>query len=212
MTMASPDSSLKAVVVPLLSCAGYWVLMSLLVGGLANQLPGRWLRCLPVRQSGPDAPGIRRWKRWLPDAGAALPGGVRKAALSRAQPLLLARLQQETQRAELVHALLWTAWLPTALWLSPWGVLINLLFATAFNLPCLVLQRHNRRRLQRALERMRRSPRFRDPGLQPADPAPPPVPDPRHGWRRPTGAGQAAPQNDPCVRQSRPDGARESST
>jgi glycosyl-4,4'-diaponeurosporenoate acyltransferase len=212
MTMASPDPSLNGAVLPLLSCAGYWMLMSLLVGGLANQLPGRWLRCLPVRQTGPDAPGIRRWKRWLPDAGAALPGGVRKAALSRAQPLLLARLQQETQRAELVHALLWTAWLPTALWLPPAGVLINLVFATAFNLPCLVLQRHNRRRLQRALARMRQGPRFRDPGLQPPDPAPPPVPDPRHGRRPPTGAGQAAPQTDQCCRRSRPGGAGEPST
>ena len=210
--MASPDPSLPAVLLPLLGCAGYWVVISLLVGGLANHLPPRWLLCLPVRQAGPDAPGIRRWKRWLPDAGPALPGGVCKAALSRPEPKLLARLQQETQRAELVHGLLWAAWLPTALWLPPLGVLINLVFATVFNLPCLVLQRHTRRRVQRTLARMRQAPGLRDPGFLPLDPAPPPALDPRHGRRRPTGAGQAARQNDHGPRRSRPGGAGESST
>ena len=210
--MASPDPSLPAVLLPLLGCAGYWVVISLLVGGLANHLPPRWLLCLPVRQAGPDAPGIRRWKRWLPDAGAALPGGVRKAALSRPEPQLLARLQQESQRAELVHGLLWAAWLPTALWLPPLGVLINLVFATVFNLPCLVLQRHTRRRVQRTLARMHQERRFRDPGFQPADPAPPPGPDPRHGQRQPTDAGQAVRQNNRRIRRSRPDATGGSST
>jgi glycosyl-4,4'-diaponeurosporenoate acyltransferase len=41
----------------------------------------------------------------------------------------------------------------TVLWLPPLGVALNLLFATAFNLPCLLLQRYNRRRLQRLLHR-----------------------------------------------------------
>jgi hypothetical protein len=31
---------------------------------------------------------------------------------------------------------------------------VNLVFATLFNLPCLLLQRHNRRRLQRCLARI----------------------------------------------------------
>ena len=35
--------------------------------------------------------------------------------------------------------------------LPPAGVLINLAFATAFNLPCLWVQRYNRLRLQRLL-------------------------------------------------------------
>jgi glycosyl-4,4'-diaponeurosporenoate acyltransferase len=58
------------------------------------------------------------------------------------------RLVQETRRAELVHLGLWPFWLVTALWLPPTGVLLNLLFATAFNLPCLWVQRFNRLRLQ----------------------------------------------------------------
>ena len=54
-------------------------------------------------------------------------------------------------RAELVHLALWLFWTITPLWLPPEGVLINLAFATAFNLPCLWVQRYNRLRLQRLL-------------------------------------------------------------
>ena len=49
---------------------------------------------------------------------------------------------------------LWPAWIVTALWLPPAGVLINLIFATLFNLPCLLLQRYNRLRLCRTLRRL----------------------------------------------------------
>jgi len=192
---------------PVLSSAGYWLLVSLLLGGLANHLPERWLLCLPLRLSGTDAPGIRRWKRWLPDAGAALPGGIRKASLSRPDPRSLARLQRETRRAELVHALLCAGWVPTALWLPPLGVLINLMFAMLFNLPCLVLQRHNRRRVQRALARFDSPERLRTRAPVRAEPDRLPGRDHRHDQRPQAGAGRPAPQSDPGLRQSTPDGA-----
>lgn len=145
-----------------LSSAAFWLLASLLVGGLANALPQRWLRearsplpasCAPARTASPGL-GIRRWKRWIPDAGGALPGGVAKASLVRRDRLALERLLIETRRAELVHVLLWPAGLLTALWLPAPAVLVNLGFATLFNLPCLLLQRHNRRRLRRCLARL----------------------------------------------------------
>jgi glycosyl-4,4'-diaponeurosporenoate acyltransferase len=140
-----------------LSSAAFWLLASLLVGGLANRLPQRWLQGspAPAQVSGPGL-GIRRWKRWIPDAGGALPGGVAKASLVRRDRRALERLVVETRRAELVHALLWPAGLLTALWLPPPAVLVNLGFATLFNLPCLLLQRHNRRRLRRCLARIDR--------------------------------------------------------
>lgn len=211
MSMGTSPAFWPEALMPVLSSAAYWLLVSLLVGGMANHLPERWLLCLPLRQSGPDAPGIRRWKRWLPDAGAALPGGIRKAALSRPDPRSLAGLQRETRRAELVHALLWAACLPTALWLPPLGVLINLVFATVFNLPCLVLQRHNRRRVQRALARFGTPHRVRTRAPVPADPKRLPGRDRQHGRRPRAGAGRLGPQNDPGLRQSRPDGATGSS-
>jgi glycosyl-4,4'-diaponeurosporenoate acyltransferase len=156
-----------------LSSAAFWLLASLLVGGLANRLPQRWLQGSPAPAqisvpAPPVAPalaplpppgpglGIRRWKRWIPDAGGALPGGVAKASLVRRDRRALERLVVETRRAELVHALLWPAGLLTALWLPPEAVLVNLGFATLFNLPCLLLQRHNRRRLRRCLARIDR--------------------------------------------------------
>ena len=150
-----------------LSSAAFWLLASLLVGGLANRLPPSWLeesraqaQLLSSGQAHLSPPwpglGIRRWKRWIPDAGGALPGGVVKASLVRRDRRALERLLLETRRAELVHALLWPAGLLTALWQPAAAVLVNLGFATLFNLPCLLLQRHNRRRLYRCLTRLDR--------------------------------------------------------
>jgi len=149
---------------PLFSSAAFWVGSALLVGLLANQVPARWLGSREPgpfpssahgrgRSAGAWAPGIRIWKRWIPDAGGVLPGGVPKATLVRRDPVALRRLVVETRRAELVHWALWPAGLLTALWLPPAGVLVNLVFATFFNLPCLLLQRFNRSRLQRCLAR-----------------------------------------------------------
>jgi glycosyl-4,4'-diaponeurosporenoate acyltransferase len=148
---------------PLLATAGLWLGWSVLIGALAHRLPMGMLQEPARRPNGArrDAAlqlyeqrlGIRRWKSVLPDAGNALPGGVLKASLARRDPEALARLRLETRRAEWVHWALWPAWIVTALWLPPVGVLINLLFATLFNLPCLLLQRYNRLRLDRTLQR-----------------------------------------------------------
>lgn len=149
-----------------LATAGLWLGWSLLVGSLANTVPLKWL-CDPTEGTTggrqPPSPrdqegwlAIRRWKAWIPDAGDALPGGIRKASLARRDPAALQRLIAETRRAELVHWALWPAWLMTGLWLPPAGVALNLLFATAFNLPCLLLQHYNRGRLQRLMARVSR--------------------------------------------------------
>ncbi len=152
---------------PPLSSLIFWLLASLLVGLLANAVPPRWLQGsgpaegadADRRPSGPPGPrpkqplGIRVWKPWIPDAGGALPGGVRKATLVRRDPQSLRRLLLETRRAELVHWLLLPGGLLTALWLPLAGVLVNVVFGLAFNLPCLLLQRYNRARLRRCLGR-----------------------------------------------------------
>lgn len=144
-----------------LGSVGYWLLLSVLVGGLANWLPPPCLICPPLRPARRPIPGIRRWKRWIPDAGGALPRGLPKASLVKRNPQALQQLALETRRAELVHWLLLAGWLPAPFWLSPPGVVINLLFACLFNLPCLLLQRHTRSRVERCLqqhrERLRRS-------------------------------------------------------
>jgi glycosyl-4,4'-diaponeurosporenoate acyltransferase len=139
---------------PLISSAAFWLLASLVVGLVANQLPPRWLAWEPPwarSRSAAAPPGIRIWMHWIPDAGGALPGGVSKASLVRRDPTVLRLLLAETRRAELVHWVLWAAGLLTALWLPPAGVLVNMVFATLFNLPCVLLQRFNRGRLRRCL-------------------------------------------------------------
>ncbi len=156
--------ALPSGLVPVAASAGLWLLGSLVIGAIANRLPDRLLRPGDGDQSDlrVEDParfyerwlGIRVWKRWIPDAGNALPGGVRKASLARLDPLALQRLRLETRRAELVHWALWPVWMVTALWLPPAGVFVNLIFATLFNLPCLLLQRYNRLRLGRTLSRL----------------------------------------------------------
>jgi len=159
ITLSLDDSLL-----PLLSSAALWLAGSLLVGALANQLPLVWL-CQSPRQPAPATLAsrlatyerclqIRIWKRWIPDAGNALPGGISKASLARRDQAALQRLMAETRRAELVHWVLWPFWLFTLLWLPAVGVWLNLLFATVFNLPCLLLQRYNRLRLRLVLNRI----------------------------------------------------------
>lgn len=141
-----------------LACALGWLGWSVLIGALAQRLPltalegDSWLtgqRPWPEsKESYEQRLGIERWKGLLPDAGDALPGGVRKNSLVSRDSATLQRLVAETRRAELVHLAIWPFWIVTALWLPPIGVLINLTFATLFNLPCLWLQRYNRLRLQ----------------------------------------------------------------
>ena len=139
-----------------------WLLWSVLVGAIANRLPTGWLARdhwfwrRPWHEQARTFEGrlaIRHWKPWLPDAGTALPSGVAKASLVGRDPRNLERLLLETKRAEWVHLVLWLFWLVTPLWLPPAGVLINLAFATLFNLPCLWVQRYNRLRLQQLLAR-----------------------------------------------------------
>jgi glycosyl-4,4'-diaponeurosporenoate acyltransferase len=95
--------------------------------------------------------GIKRWKDRLPDGASWFKGGFAKASLQRRDPAHLARFLRETWRGELCH---WTvlAFIPLFfLWNPWWGDLVIALYALAANLPCILVQRYNRHRLQRAL-------------------------------------------------------------
>jgi len=152
----------------LLSSLAFWLLASLPVSLLASRLPAAWLEASwgervaetihspsaplqpPLGPRHPPGPtGVRVWKRWIPDASDALPGGVRKASLVRRASLSLGRLVNETRRAELVHWPRLPCGLLRAPGLPPAALVVNRLFGLAFNLLCLL--RWNRRRLLRCL-------------------------------------------------------------
>jgi glycosyl-4,4'-diaponeurosporenoate acyltransferase len=103
-----------------------------------------------------EAFAIKRWKDRLPDAAGWFGGGFAKADLSDKRPAHLERFVRETWRGELCH---WCAlaFVPVFFLWNPWwadGVIVA--YAMAANLPCILVQRHNRIRLRRVLMKMKR--------------------------------------------------------
>ena len=96
---------------------------------------------------------IKRWKDSLPDAANWFKGGFAKAELRAHTPDFLEQFLCETWRGELTH---WLALLTLplfAIWNPGWGVAVNITYAVAANLPCILVQRYNRARFLRVLER-----------------------------------------------------------
>jgi glycosyl-4,4'-diaponeurosporenoate acyltransferase len=95
---------------------------------------------------------IKAWKDRLPDAARWFGGGFAKGTLAGTQADYLRRFIRETWRGELCH---WTAIACAPvffLWNPWWGDLIIVGYAVAANLPCILVQRYNRARFQRALQ------------------------------------------------------------
>jgi glycosyl-4,4'-diaponeurosporenoate acyltransferase len=101
---------------------------------------------------------IKKWKHHLPDAARWFAGGFAKGTLAGKQRDYLERFIRETWRGELCH---WAAIVcePVLfLWNPWWGDGVILVYALAANLPCVLVQRHNRARFQRLLLRSARRP------------------------------------------------------
>jgi glycosyl-4,4'-diaponeurosporenoate acyltransferase len=97
---------------------------------------------------------VKRWKDWLPSGGAAFAGGFSMRRMTSHSESYLRRWVQETCRAELTH---WLALLASGLffiWNRPEVGLMMVAYALAANVPCIVVQRHNRPRLLRLLSRL----------------------------------------------------------
>jgi glycosyl-4,4'-diaponeurosporenoate acyltransferase len=145
--------------------AAVWATWSAVVGYTAHRLPvhrlerdGPLTRLRAWERSGRayERLGIRRWKDRLPELGAVFRGGVSKRALASRTTPDLARFAAETRRAELVH---WTIPVITpvfALWNPPWLLAAMAVYAIVANAPCLVVQRYNRGRLLRVIDRRAR--------------------------------------------------------
>lgn len=96
---------------------------------------------------------IRRWKDRVPEAGAVFPGGVSKRRLPRSAAGGVERFVVETRRAELGHWLALGLGPSAALWNPPLGTALMVAYGIVANLPFIAIQRYNRLRAQRVLDR-----------------------------------------------------------
>lgn len=104
---------------------------------------------------------IKRWKGWLPEAGALFRGGFDKKHLTGRDADHLETFVRETRRAEVGHWLA-AACAPLFLLWNPWPVgIVMVAYAAVANGPCIAAQRYNRVRLLRIL-RVRKNPPIRD--------------------------------------------------
>jgi glycosyl-4,4'-diaponeurosporenoate acyltransferase len=137
-----------------------WGTWSALAGYLAHRLPASsfardtWLyrqRRFEGRALYEHRLRIKRWKDRLPEAGALFTGGFSKRSVRTKDRATLERFVVETRRAEWAHWLIMAA-TPFFLVWNPWWVEPFLVvYALAANLPCLLVQRYNRERLERVL-------------------------------------------------------------
>jgi glycosyl-4,4'-diaponeurosporenoate acyltransferase len=136
-----------------------WAVVHAGTGYAAHRAPERWLQedgwLLRVRRGERRLHrvlGVRRWKDRLPDAGALFAGGISKRHL----PATLETFVRETRRAELAHWWALAAVPVFALWNPPIGVVLMVAYGVAANCPCILIQRYNRARTGRILERRAR--------------------------------------------------------
>lgn len=95
---------------------------------------------------------VNRWKNYLPD-GAEWFGKQSKKKLTGTGKANLTQLQTETRRAELAHWLMLACTPILFLWNPPWACAVLLGAGLVTNLPCILVQRYNRARLNRILAR-----------------------------------------------------------
>ena len=100
---------------------------------------------------------IRRWKDHVPDMSRIMKNMVKKKLPAGSSSAHMNLLVQETCVAELIHALLIVAglWL-LHIWPGIGGWIVYLVYALVGNLPFIIIQRYNRPRLVRLVEKTRK--------------------------------------------------------
>ncbi len=104
--------------------------------------------------------GVRRWKEKVPDMSAILPWVMPSKKLPKnATAEHVERMIQETCVAEWIHGLLCILGFGCVLiWKGFWGWAVSVLYLLG-NLPDIIIQRYNRPKLVRILEREKRQKR-----------------------------------------------------
>lgn len=99
---------------------------------------------------------IKKWAKLIPDGTRLLGAGFYKKKLQQKKANYLETFILETKRAEFTH---WLSILPSFLfflWNPVWAGWIMVVYALVFNIPIIVVQRYNRPRLERVLNRKRK--------------------------------------------------------
>jgi len=97
---------------------------------------------------------IKRWKKHLPDGGAAFKNGYRKKHLTDFSKASLEKFLAESCRAEFSH---WISIIPFfvfGFFCPPIVVLYMFIYAVLINLPCIIAQRYNRPRIVKIYKRL----------------------------------------------------------
>jgi glycosyl-4,4'-diaponeurosporenoate acyltransferase len=96
---------------------------------------------------------IRKWKSLMPSGGPAVGGDFSLARVEAHDRAYLQRWVTESCRAEITHWLVMAAVVFFPIWNPPVGIVANLVYAAAANVPCILVQRYNRPRLVAILKR-----------------------------------------------------------
>ncbi|WP_217587971.1 glycosyl-4,4'-diaponeurosporenoate acyltransferase [Lentibacillus saliphilus] len=96
---------------------------------------------------------IKAWKDFIPDGTLILKQGFSKHQLPGRSIRDLILFLSESKRAELTH---WLSILPAPLfflWNPVWAGWVMIVYALLFNLPIIIVQRFNRARIERILDK-----------------------------------------------------------
>lgn len=135
-----------------------WPILHIAIGFIAHRVPPHifacdtWLTAPNLwEQDGHvyrDWLAIRRWKYLLPDAAPWF-GGFAKQKVRERNSAYLAQFLIETRRAEIAHWCMLGCLPIFFIWNPPWARWVMAAYALAANIPCIVVQRYNRFRLNR---------------------------------------------------------------
>lgn len=147
----------------ILLCFIIWPLLQVLAAFICRMLPDRFLNAgsFYFKPHSWEKSGriyehvfkIRKWKKYLPDGGAAVKGGYRKKRLTDFSDVNLKRFLLESCRAELTHLFAIPPFILFGLFVQPYVVALMLFYAVLVNMPCIVSQRYNRPRVAALLNR-----------------------------------------------------------
>ena len=150
----------------ILLCFIVWPLLQIIASLISHLIPDRyyWADSAFYRSHHFERDGriyseifhVNKWKHPLPD-GATIwnKKAFRKKKMANFSPETLDRFLVESARAEMTH---WLAILPFwvfGFFTPPSVIFIMLIYALMANLPCIIVQRYNRPRVKRILEKMR---------------------------------------------------------